>query len=257
MSGVLIADDSSITRSALVRTVARERPELTPLVEAASAAEAMAAARSLGPAVVLLEIELGGFEGLRVCAEIRRELPATRVILLTAHEEFAYAGREHAAGGAPCLLKPARPAQLIAAIDAQLAALGREAALRAGEAPVAGGPPMAALALQPGGTPLVRALAYMQGNLHRADLSLGEVARAACLSPSHLAALMRRKVGRSYSGYLAQSRIERARQLLGTTDLTVAAVAEAVGYQTPAHFYRRFKAAVGLTPMAFRNSLLG
>ena len=102
-------------------------------------------------------------------------------------------------------------------------------------------------------SPLDRALAFMEQNLHRSDLRLGEVAATAHVSPSHLAALIRRGLGRSYQAHLGQLRIERAKELLRNSDLTVAAVAAAVGYETPAPFYQRFKRAVGETPGAFRS----
>lgn len=114
----------------------------------------------------------------------------------------------------------------------------------------------AALARAPN-TPLGRALAYMQQNLHRSDLRLSAVAEVARVCPSHLAALIRRQLGRSYLAHLTDLRIARAKELLRATDLTVAAVAAAVGYETPAPFYHRFKQLVGVTPGSYRGQAPG
>ncbi len=99
-----------------------------------------------------------------------------------------------------------------------------------------------------------QAITYIHQNQHRSDISLKEVAGVVNLSPSHLASLFKTKVGVSYIKYLTSLRLEQAKKLLRTTDLTIAAVAEAVGYQTPTNFYRLFQRETGMTPAAYRQS---
>jgi two-component system response regulator YesN len=98
-----------------------------------------------------------------------------------------------------------------------------------------------------------RAVEYMIQNRHRADLTLDEVARAVYLSPSHLRHLFRDRLGASYIKHLTSLRMREARRLLRTTDLTVAAVAEAVGYDS-SYFYRVFRRHNGTTPAAYRRT---
>lgn len=240
MPGLLIADDMPITRTAIARIVARERPQIGPLVEVGRGDEAVEVARAMRPDVVLMDIAMPGLDGLSAGAQIRADHPATGLVMLSAHEEFSYARQAMRIGAVDYLLKPIRSAQLLAALD-------HIAQLR----------PAAPLARQTRAepNPLGRALAYMQRNLHRSDLRLSQVAEAALVSPSHLAALIRRHLGHSYLCHLTRLRIERAKLLLRTTGMTVAAVAAAVGYETPAPFYHHFKQAVGSTPSDFRGQL--
>lgn len=243
MPGFLIADSAPACRAAIVRILSRVRPFPAPLVEVGNGNMAVAVARTLHPAIVFLDVHLPGLNGLDAGARIRAEHPQTRLVMLSADQEFAAARQALRIGASDYLLKPVRPAHVLEALERIQAADHVE------RAPVVFG----ASEVLPASSPLTRALGYIQHQLHRPDLRLSEVAQCAGLSASHLAALMRRELGRSYLDYLTDLRIERAKQLLRTTNCTVAAIAYAVGYATPAPFYQRFKQVVGTTPLGFRN----
>jgi len=54
---------------------------------------------------------------------------------------------------------------------------------------------------------------------------------------------------------LLMTAMERAREVLATSDMTVQEVAAQLGYSDPFHFQRIFKQCSGMTPSAFRRSL--
>ncbi|HEU4387752.1 MAG TPA: helix-turn-helix domain-containing protein [Blastocatellia bacterium] len=99
------------------------------------------------------------------------------------------------------------------------------------------------------------ALEFIHDNYAR-DLALEEIASAAYLSEYHFARLFKQISGVTPHVYLANVRIERARQLLLDTPASINEVAAAVGYQSQSHFTRLFKAVTGLTPRAYRNGAL-
>jgi AraC-like DNA-binding protein len=68
--------------------------------------------------------------------------------------------------------------------------------------------------------------------------------------------LIKNKTGITYSGYIQSIRLEKAKQLLQTTSMTVDAVAEAVGYHNKGYFYKIFTTNTGRTPMQFRKENL-
>ena len=78
---VLIADDHPRMRGALREDL--ERGGLEVCAEAGTAAEAIAAAVRERPQVCLLDVHMPG-DGIAVAMAIRRALPATKVILITA-----------------------------------------------------------------------------------------------------------------------------------------------------------------------------
>lgn len=84
------------------------------------------------------------------------------------------------------------------------------------------------------------------------QISIGDLARMARLSPSHFAARFRQETGSSPLKYQTQLRMSRARELLDTTDLPVAQIAARVGYADPFYFARQFTSVHGVPPIRYR-----
>jgi AraC family transcriptional regulator, arabinose operon regulatory protein len=94
----------------------------------------------------------------------------------------------------------------------------------------------------------------MRERLHIA-LTVEDLARAIDLSPSRLGFLFRHETGHSPGAYLQALRMERARVLLESTDLSVGDVMRQVGLSDPSHFSRDFRSAHGLSPRSYRVQL--
>jgi len=73
------------------------------------------------------------------------------------------------------------------------------------------------------------------------------------ISPFYLSRIFHQVTGLPVVSYINYVRVEEARLLLASTDLSVTEVAFRTGYQSVTHFGRVFKAAVGLTPQKFRQ----
>lgn len=74
------------------------------------------------------------------------------------------------------------------------------------------------------------------------------------LSPSHMTALFRRQTGYSPMEFRTLKRMQRARELLDTTNRPVASIAAEVGYPDPAYFTRRFRQLHEQGPRSYRNT---
>ena len=120
-------------------------------------------------------------------------------------------------------------------------------ALTAGPLPEPATPEPAALAA---------ALDYVRGQWTAAmrPLTLRELAAAACVSPSYLSRVFRKQYGCGPGAALELVRLERARTMLARSNLTVSQVASACGFADPLYFSRRFRAAHGVAPSAFRDN---
>jgi AraC-like DNA-binding protein len=93
---------------------------------------------------------------------------------------------------------------------------------------------------------------YIQENYYQ-NITLEDLASATYLSPYYLSHLFKEKVKVSPIQYLIQYRIEVAKHLLLTTNLTISEIAIKVGYQSETHFQNTFKRAVERTPGQYRN----
>ncbi|MFI1226950.1 MULTISPECIES: GlxA family transcriptional regulator [unclassified Streptomyces] len=85
------------------------------------------------------------------------------------------------------------------------------------------------------------------------DLSVDRLAAYAGLSPRTFARRFVRQIGTSPGQWLLQQRVDAARSLLERTDLPVETVAVRVGLSSAVNLRRRFRAALGTTPGAYRH----
>ena len=95
-----------------------------------------------------------------------------------------------------------------------------------------------------------RAIAYIEDNPDRA-ISLGELAGAAGLSRFHFSRVFKRHLGLSPARYVERARIEQAKALIVSAEMSLANIAQAVGFADQSHFSRRFRVSEGRTPAAF------
>ncbi|MBS0476695.1 MAG: helix-turn-helix transcriptional regulator [Proteobacteria bacterium] len=86
-------------------------------------------------------------------------------------------------------------------------------------------------------------------------LSIEMLAKEAGLSPYHFSRLFRNSVGRSPYRYYDELRFQRAKDLLGTTDLPVNEIGSRLGFTHPSQFTRAFRRHAGCAPSAYRNQI--
>jgi DNA-binding NarL/FixJ family response regulator len=114
---LLLADDHAILRAGL-RVLLDAQPDLTVVAEAADGHEALDRARVNRPDVAVVDLTMPGMSGVQTLERLRREVPATRLLVLTMHDDPAYAGLTLAAGATGHVVKDAESSELLAAIRA-------------------------------------------------------------------------------------------------------------------------------------------
>ncbi len=117
MIRVLIADDEPLIRAG-VRAVLDSAPEVTVVGEAADGRAAVDGAVRQRADVALLDIRMPVLDGLAAMEELRRRLPALRVVLLTAFGVEPNLMRAVRGGAAGFVLKNCTPGDLIGAVRA-------------------------------------------------------------------------------------------------------------------------------------------
>jgi transcriptional regulator GlxA family with amidase domain len=97
------------------------------------------------------------------------------------------------------------------------------------------------------------ALRFIEIHHQHASLTLGDVARHVCITPSHLDRLLRIHTGVSFGAHRTMARLKRASQLLVSTRLSVKEVSAACGYNYVSTFDRVFVRVFRCTPTAWRE----
>lgn len=91
---------------------------------------------------------------------------------------------------------------------------------------------------------------YVNENYHN-DISLKKLSELFHMNPSYISCLIKTETGVTYSQYLTELRIGKAKQLLQTTNLSLNEISQSVGFNDYFYFIKRFKKIVGVTPGRF------
>jgi RNA polymerase sigma factor (sigma-70 family) len=113
---VLLADDHDILRQSLKLLLSMQQG-IKVIGEARTGQEAIDLAKELMPDVVIMDITMPNMDGLEACRVIRKEQPATQVLMLTMHESEEYFLQALRVGAAGYLVKKAAPSDLQMAIS--------------------------------------------------------------------------------------------------------------------------------------------
>ncbi|MEK3732474.1 MULTISPECIES: helix-turn-helix domain-containing protein [Paenibacillus] len=95
--------------------------------------------------------------------------------------------------------------------------------------------------------------AYVQQHYSRPDMSLEQVAGEVKLSRSYVGKLFKAHCELSFNDYLNAVRLEKAKELLTTTEESVQSISEQVGIMNTTYFYTLFKKHYQISPAQFRS----
>lgn len=93
---------------------------------------------------------------------------------------------------------------------------------------------------------------YVLDNLDQ-EISLNSTADAFHMSPFHLSKIFKEETGKNYIDYVMACKMDKAKNLLVSTNLTIEKITGLVGYSHATYFSRKFKELTGKTPYTYRN----
>lgn len=94
---------------------------------------------------------------------------------------------------------------------------------------------------------------YIKEHYADSQLSLMAVSNHANVSLSYFSQIFKEETGKTFVEYLTEVRMDKAKELLRSTDRMLYEIAEQVGYENPAYFTVAFKKQVGLSPRDYRK----
>lgn len=96
------------------------------------------------------------------------------------------------------------------------------------------------------------AITYIREH-HADDLTLDDIARYTHMNSSYLSRIFKKECGCSVTEYITAIRMEKAKELLETTNLLTYEIAKRIGINEPSYFSLLFKKHTGLTPTEYRS----
>jgi len=99
-------------------------------------------------------------------------------------------------------------------------------------------------------------ITYIENNYNK-ELSLNIISNHFKLNPAYLSRLFKNEVGKCFSQFLTENRIEKAKEFLKDPCMLVYMVGDKVGYSNEKYFYKIFKKIEGITPSQYRDRVIG
>src|SRR5712691_681292 len=112
---VLLADDHTLVRQGF-RALLEAEPDIAIVGEAETGRQAVQLAKKLRPDVVLMDIAMPLLNGLEATRQIVKEVPSSRVLILSSYSDDEYVHQLTEAGAAGYLLKQADITDVVRAI---------------------------------------------------------------------------------------------------------------------------------------------
>ncbi|WP_052888327.1 MULTISPECIES: response regulator [Thermogemmatispora] len=112
---ILLADDHTILRAGL-KMMLNAQPDMEVVGEAQDGRQALQEALRLQPDIVLMDITMPDMSGIEATRQIKKQVPETKVLILTMHENDEYIFQALRAGASGYMLKEAADTDLISAL---------------------------------------------------------------------------------------------------------------------------------------------
>lgn len=126
MYKLLIADDEALEREGLELMIRHLIPDTLEFLHAGNGRKAIQLAEEHRPDMIFMDIKMPGIQGLEAVRQIREKLPAAQIVMITAHDYFAYAKEGLLLGVRDYLLKPARREEVAEVLRKLMAVIEEE-----------------------------------------------------------------------------------------------------------------------------------
>jgi len=207
----------------------------------------------LVPDIVVSDVMMPGKDGFELCGELKTDERTSHipVILLTARADQRSRIEGLSRGADVYLAKPFQQEELLVCIE-NLIELRRRLQVRFQQA----GRYRQSLESSPqslDGLFLQKLARTVEAQLGDETFGLPQLCKALHMSRSNLFRKVKALTGKSVSDFIRSLRLEKARELLETTEMNVTEVCYAVGFSSPNYFSRAFQEAFGKPPSALRK----
>ena len=238
---VLLVDDEIMIREGFKRLFDWEAHDCEVVGEAADGMEALAKLDALEPDIAIMDINIPIMNGLKVIQLSRIKHPNTAFVIVSVYDDFAYCREALRLQISDYILKPVNYEEFGTCIDNLKIALFQRQSSGAGE--------------QREERTIHGITQYLQEHLAE-EVSLSVLAEEFHLSAQYISQLFKNEIGVGFLAYLTNIRMERAKQLLLSTSLSIAEVSEQSGYSDYRVFTKVFKKSEGITPSQYRRDFI-
>ncbi|MFH7820530.1 response regulator transcription factor [Neobacillus thermocopriae] len=250
---ILIVDDEPRTRQGLKKYLETWANGNYQIFTSSNGEEAIKLMKQHKVHILITDIRMPEITGLQMLRMAKEQCIFPVIIVISAYSEFEYAQEALRLGVINYLLKPISKKALIEAVEVAIKEVEKKE--RAGLIEKVVDTKLVNTNIQnlSNREPIREAIDYINKHLNN-DLTQKEVADYVHLNPSYFSSLFKEHMKLTFSEYVTRRRIQRAKELLMTTNLPINDIAEESGYKTAKYFIKIFRELEGMTPSAYRKN---
>ena len=251
MYRILIADDEPIERMVISKKINNLFQDQFEIFQAENGREAVSVHEENMCDIALLDIEMPGINGIEAAEQIRKINKQCCIIFITAFDEFLYAKGAIRVRALDYLLKPCNDEELANALYEAVRILDSKQEVTAEEAKhtynenASGKLVIIAEEIKN----------YIEKH-YKDELGIQDVAGVLNYSEAYFCKIFRQCFDKSFTTYLMEFRIEKAKELMMDLRYNIKDIGTEVGYRDSNYFSKIFKKAEGMTPTEFRQRVL-
>lgn len=253
----LIVDDEPFALQGMMDGVNWELVGFDRVMTAGSYDEAVNVFKKTYIDVLVSDIEMPGRSGLKLIEYVNEHSRNTECVILTCHDEFAYAQTAVRLNCMEYVLKPVRYQKLteilLRAREKVMQRRQTEQIQQYGQQYIDS---LARESRSDTANALENAVTYIDGHLGE-ELSVRELAAQCFISADHLTRLFKKKYGMTVSEYIQDKRIRLAGELLQREDMTISMAANIAGFGNYSYFTEQFKKHYGIPPREYQKKYRG
>lgn len=255
MYSVVIIDDNKIAAEAIAKVTDWEKCGCEVVGTAFDGITGLKLIQDVSPAIVIIDIQMPGFNGLDIIKKMKDENRDIRFIIISGYSQFEYARQAIRYGVNDYLLKPIMTDEMEQALIRVTALLRRQETdsstksmdkletrlhtIRSGKAEYS--------AMVSG------AIDYVDRNFQK-NITLGDICSELLVSTGHFSKCFKRETGAGFAAYVTMVKMENARILLKNPKNRVNEVARMLGYSDYSYFFQVFKKQFGYAPSDIKTN---
>jgi two-component system response regulator YesN len=243
---LLIVDDEPMILQGLQTMVREAHTPFNKIQGALNGVEALQMMTYFKPDLIITDIQMPGMNGLDFIREAR--LQCANIIILTGYDKFEYAHQAIRYQVTDYLLKPINEYELLKRISSiSVGIMDKQQIMPAEDKEPE------SMVISGDLNPLLKRFFDFLEDNYLKDLSLEQVASHMDMHPNYLSSLIKRESGDNFSHHLQRYRVDKAKQLIVHTTLTMDQIANIVCFNSSRHFFKVFKLFTNLTPGQYRE----
>lgn len=256
MYQVLIAGDELPEGVGIVSVIDWEKFGMEVVADVSNGQEALEAYSAYHPDVLITDIRMPVMSGMELIGKIRESDSGISIVIITCVEDF-----ETVRGALPervtgYILKMTTTIKEIETVlgKVQRELVNRKRFIGDRKLSLANDSAVLNKSMRVLGPEISKAIGFIEKNL--SDVNLMNTARHVNLSQSYFSTVFKKEMGVSFSDYVIQARIDRAKELFIASDYKICYVASILGFNDPSYFSRVFKKITGIRPNEYRSKFL-